>query len=352
MHLREREWPTVRRSGESTYRRAHVPLAPMVGLGLTLAIAAGGCMETFDAGSSSRGPLPVDERNPIVLINDSNYDNWHGEYAVLLANSGGPSLSGIIVGTSPNATDIDANVAEWRDLVAAARASGLANIPDPIASIGAPLERPASGDIDATVANRSEGALFIVNESARTSLPYRPLVVQTAGRLTDVADAYLIDHTVTDRVFIVSSVGSLSASGAVMGRPNGEMDPWADTIVTARFRYVQISAYYDQLTDVPAARLAELPANEFGNWIAAKQPGIWSTPQAADQVGVAALGIPGFVVAVERVAAGGPVAAGASAGPDLTPNPEGPLWLVTQIAGSSATDRFWQLLLDPATYTH
>jgi hypothetical protein len=343
MHRLKRESPVTRRLGKP------IPYAA----GLLTAFLLAGCTETFDAGSSPpHGLLPVDERNPIVLINDSNYDNWHGEYAVLLANSGGPSLAGIIVGTSPNATDIDTNVAEWRELVAAARASGLANIPDPIASIGAPLVRPASGDIDATVANRSEGALFIVNESARRSVPYRPLVVQTGGRLTDVADAYLIDPTVTERVVIVSSLGSLSASGAVMSRPNGEMDPWADTIVTSRFRYVQISAYYDQLTDVPAARVSELPKNAFGNWMAAKQAGIWSIPQAGDQGGVAALGIPGFVTAVERASAAGPVAAGAAAGPDLTADPEASLWLVTGVAGTVATDRFWQLLLDPATFAH
>ncbi|MBN2574042.1 MAG: hypothetical protein JXP73_05700 [Deltaproteobacteria bacterium] len=320
-------------------------------LPLAVMVVVVGCTETFSAGSSPpHGLLPVDERNPIVLVNDSNYDNWHGEYAVLLANSGGPGLAGIIVGTSPNATDIDANVADWRDLVAAARASGLRNIPDPIASIGAPLRRPASGDIDATVANRSEGALFIVNESARRSLAYRPLVVQTGGRLTDVADAYLVDPTVVDRVFIVSSLGTLSSSGAVMGRPNGEMDPWADSIVTARFRYIQISAYHDQMTDVPAARLSELPQNPFGDWIAAKQPRIWNDLLAADQGGVAALGVPGFVTAVDRVSAVGPVAAGASAGPDLLPNPNATAWLVTQIAGTAAKDRFWQLLLDPATF--
>jgi hypothetical protein len=352
MHHLERQCLTARRTGKCADRCAHVASPRTVGLALALVVVTG-CTEAFDAGSSPpHGQLPVDERNPIVLINDSNYDNWHGEYAALLANSGGPSLAGIIVGTSPNATDIDANVADWRNLVAAARASGLANIPDPIASIGAPLQRPASGDIDATVPNRSEGALFIVSESARRSLPYRPLVVQTAGRLTDVADAYLVDPTVVARVVIVSSLGTLSASGAVMGRPNGEMDPWADTIVTARFRYVQISAYYDQLTDVPAARVSELPANAFGSWIAAKQPGIWSIPQAADQGGVAALGIPGFVVAVERVSAVGPIAAGASAGPDLAPSPEPTAWLVTQVAGATATNRFWQLLLDPATFAH
>ena len=339
------------RSSESTVGRAY-RAAPR-GAFLLIALAAAGCTETFDAGSSRvRGLLPVDERSPIVLINDSSFENWQGEYAVLLANGGGPKLAGIVVGTSPNAPDIDTNVADRRALVAAARASGLKDIPDPIASIGAPLARPANGDIGSTVANRSEGALYIVNESLRLSLPYRPLVVATGGRLTDVADAYLVDPSVTERVVVVSELGSLSASGAAMGPPNGEMDPWADTIVTARFRYVQVSAYYDQLTDVPTARLAELPDNAFGAWIAAKQPGIWNLPQAADQVVVAALGVPNFVAAVENVSAVGPVAAGANTGPDLTANPKGTVWLVTQSAGTLATERFWELLLNPATFTH
>jgi hypothetical protein len=97
---------------------------------------------------------------------------------------------------------------------------------------------------------------------------------------------------------VVSALGSLTSTGGAMGVPNGEMDPWADTIVTARFRYVQVSAYYDQLTDVPASRVSELPANAFGKWIAAKQPNIWNDPQAADQVAVAAVGIPTFAVEV------------------------------------------------------
>ena len=351
MHHPERELATATRLGKSADGSA--PIARLRTVGWLVALAATGCTESFSAGSSApHGLLPVDERNPMVLFNDSNSDNWQGEYAVLLANGAGPRLAGIVIGTSPNATDIDANIADWRNMVAAARASGLANIPDPIATINDPLVRPASGDLDATVPNRSEGALLIVNESARLSLPYRPLVVLTGGRLTDVASAYLIDPTVTERVVVVSQLGTLSGSGAVMGPPNGEMDPWADAIVTARFEYVQVSAFYDQLTDVPAARLSELPANAFGNWIAAKQPGIWNDPLAADQCAVAAVGIPSFATAVERVAPVGTVAAGATAGPNLAPDPNAALWLVTASAGSAATNRFWELLLDPATFAH
>ena len=316
-----------------------------------LAVLGLGCFESRDLGSSvPHGLLPVDERNPILLANDGATDNWQGEYAILLANGGGPKLAGIIVNTSGPWPDIDTNMAGWRGLVAAATASGLRDIPDPRSSTGVPLTRPASGQIADTAPNRSEGAHMIVDLSASLSLPYRPLVVVTGGRLTDVADAYLIDPTVTERVVVVSSMGSTTDTGAAMGPPNGEMDPWADAIVTANFQFVQVSAFYDQTTDVPASRLSQLPANPFGDWIAAKQPSIFNLNQAADQVGVAAVGIPSFVTAVQKVSAAGLIAAGATTGPDLVADAAGRLLLVTQSKGAEATGRFWTLLTDPNTY--
>jgi hypothetical protein len=330
---------------------ASASTAAWLAVGVVLALGAAGCTEDYDAGSNrSHGPLPVDERNPIVLLNDSESDNWQGEYAVLLANGGGPSLAGIIVCTSPNSPKIDENVAAWRALVTAARSSGMRNIPDPTSSIGAPLVRPSSGAIENTVANRSEGALLIVEQSKLLSLPYRPMVVVTGGRLTDVADAYLVDPTVKDRIVVVSSAGTLTASGAGMADPNGEMDPWADAIVTSRLRYVQISAFYDQTTDVPAARLSELPNNSFGAWIASKQPNVWTLAKAGDQGAVAAVGIHGFAVTVQRVSPSGLVGAGATVGPNLVEDSNGPLWLVREVSGPAATTAFWKILLDPKTY--
>ena len=312
---------------------------------IAFVLVAGGCTETLDAGRNQpHGLLPVDERNPIVLVNDGAYDNWSGEYAVLLANGGGPPLAGIIVNASTPWPDIQTNVDGWRSLVAAARASGLQNIPDPVASVESPLVMPASGSIDATQPNRSEGALFIIDASKRLGLPYRPLVIVTGGGLTDVADAYLVDPTVTERVVVVSSLGSVTASGGSMGEPNGAEDPWADTIVTQRFRYVQVSAFYDQLTDVPTSSLASLPANALGTWIAAKQPNLWHWSPASDQVSVLAAGFPAFATAVESVAAAAPVGAGATAGPDLATNSNGSDWLVTGCDGTAATTRFWNLL--------
>ena len=311
---------------------------------LLLALCAISCSETRNFGSSHpHGLLPVDERNPILLTNDGVYDNWQGEYAILLASSGGPRLAGIVVGTSPNLTKIDDNVTGWRGLVKAAHDSGLSDIPEPTASIGAKLERPASGQFEDTTPNRSEGARLILELSKQLSLPYRPLVVVTGGRLTDVADAFLIDPTVTARTVVVSSLGSVTATGGAMADPNGEMDPWADAIVTSRFRFVQVSAFYDQLLDVPASRFSELPANPLGQWIQAKQPEVWDLPKAADQVAVLAVGDPDFAVEVDRVSAG-PVAANATSGPELTSRLDGAAWLVKRCDGAKAAERFWQAL--------
>lgn len=331
--------------------RVSAPVSRFAAASLALAVLALGCAESRDLGRNvPHGMLPVDERNPILLANDGHTDNWQGEYAILLANAGGPRLAGIIVNTSPPWPDLDTNITGWRGMVTAARTSGLRNIPDPIASTGPPLSRPASGKIDDTTANRSEGAHLILQAAANLSLPYRPMVVVTGGRLTDVADAYLIDPTITERVVVVSSMGSTTDGGGAMGAPNGEMDPWADAIVTARFRFVQVSAFYDQTTDVPTSRLGQLPANAFGAWIQAKQPHLFDIDQAADQVAVAAVGISTFVGAVEKVSAAGLVGAGATAGPDLLADPSGSALLVTQSERAEATGRFWQLLTDPKTY--
>jgi len=327
-------------------------LRPRSRLALASAFLLAACGQTLDAGHDRpHGVLPVDERNPVILLNDGAYDNWSGEYAVLLANGGGSPLAGIIVDQTSDWPDIQTNFGGYRDLVAAASASGLQNLPDPIASIGPPLVMPANGNIDETRPNRSDGALTIVNLSRTLSLPYRRVVIATGGALTDVADAYLVDHSVTERVVVVSSLGSTSNSGGAMGLPNGQGDPWADVIVASKFQYVQVSAWYDQLTDVPSSSLSKLPNNPLGAWIASKQPNLWQWSPASDQVSVLAVGLPAFATAIERVAptgsldAGRTGDAGATAGPDLATDQSGPDWLVTACDGAAATSLFWKVLL-------
>jgi hypothetical protein len=301
--------------------------------------------------------LPVDQRNPIIISNDAATDNWTGEYAMLLANSGGPPLVGIIVNPSTYWPDLTKNVGDWTQLIAAARASGLRNIPDPTPSAGDPLVRPADGKIESTTPNMSDGAKKILDLSARFSLPWRPVVVVTGSRLTEVADAYLMDPTVAERVVVVSSLGGVATSGTyngalAMGWPNGDLDAWAGWIVGERFRYVQVNGYYDQRGDVTTAQAANLPANPLGTWMAAKVSSLYVTSMASDQIGVLAVGLPTFVTAVSHEAADTSAAFDSMSGPPLAAQADGAVWLAPTCDSAMAADRLWKMLMDPRTFGH
>jgi hypothetical protein len=307
------------------------------------------CSGTLDAGRDEpRGLLPVDNRSSVILFNDGPNDNWAGEYAALFASVGTLSLAGIVINTGPNDSgDLNTNMTTWRDMVATARQSGLRNIPDPMASSSTVLVRPDDGKIESTAPNRSEGAHFVIDSSLQLSQPYRPLVVVTGGKLTDIADAYLMDPSLPDRVVVLSSLGSVTTDGAQMGIPNGEIDTWADVIVAQKFRYIQVSSYYDQKTDVPDSLLPQLPSNPFTSWIEEKRSKVYDDMYAADQIAVNALAMSDYVSAVSRVKQ--PDVESNSI-PTLTNDPDGPNWLVTQINGSLGTARLWEMLLDPATF--
>jgi hypothetical protein len=310
------------------------------------ALAAVGCGGTLDAGGDvPHGLLPVDERNPVIIDNDHWADNWLGEYAALLANNGGPPIAGIIASASPYWTDANVNATGWGKLVAAARASGLRNIPDVTASAGLPLVRPADGRIDSTTPNNAAGARRIVELSRQLSKPWRPLVVISAVPLTNLADAYLIDPTVVDRVVVVAALGELGTPNATMNGPNGDLDPWAGWIVAQRYRYIQVSAYYDQTGDVMEADLTRLPRNALGDWMRDKQPAIFAIPQASDQIAVLSVALPTFVTAVRRASPDTSVAFDDTQGPPLRPDDAGNAWVVTKIDAPLAPTRLWELLL-------
>jgi hypothetical protein len=317
---------------------------------LALALVAVACGGTLDAGyDQSHTKLPVDERNPVILENDGWKDNWLGEYALLLTANGGPRLIGIVASASRYWPNADDNAAGWTNLVAAARDSGMQNLPDVTASAGPALERPADGRIESTRPNRSAGAQLIVERSRRFSQPSRPVVILACAPLTNVADAYLLDPTVADRVVVVSMLGLYEEPNGFMSGPNGDLDPWADWIVAQRFRYVQISAYYDQLGDVADDDLASLPPNPFGAWMAAKQPDVFDVPTASDQIAILSVGLPTFAMEVQRVSPDLSAGFNAAGGLPLRPSPDGNAWIVTQIAAPLAASRLWHMLLGSTT---
>jgi hypothetical protein len=314
-----------------------------VGLGVSALL---GCSGKLDAGEdTSHSALPVDERSAIVMINDGPRDNWQGEYAIVLAAHRHVQFVGLIVDSSPNYPSLEDNVAGFREMIQAARDSGMTHLPDPTASVSPSLVRPTNGVIDATTPNRSEGAHLILDAAARFGTRVHPLVVATGSALTDIADAYLLDPTLAERAVVVSSLGTATAKGALAGGPNGNIDVWSTIIVTSRMRFVQVNGYYEQLLDVPATRAAELPDNRFGAWMAGKRGEILELVYACDQVSVMAAALPWFAAGVTRLRAepGDDI-------PVLTPDPAGQIWHVAEADSDRARDELWSALKDPSTF--
>jgi hypothetical protein len=322
--------------------KSRVPHAIVAGA-LALVLTPAACGGTLDAGSDL---LPVDSRNPVIIDGDGWSDNWMGEYTALLANNGGPPVVGIIANSTRYWPNAAANATGWMNLVTAARDSGLHNLPDVTMSAGAPMARPANGQVDSTRPNGSAGARLIVDLSRQLSLPRRPVVVLGVAPLTNLADAYLLDPTVVDRVVVVAALGSYAAPNGIMNGPNGDLDAWANWIVAQKFRYVQVSAYYDQLGDVAPTQVPNLPQTPLGKWMADKLPDLFDIPQASDQITVLSVALPAFARTVRRASADTSVTFDSMQGPPLVPNDNGNVWIVTQIAAPLAAACLWQMLLD------
>jgi hypothetical protein len=311
-----------------------------------LAACMSACSGKLDAGSDTpHGELPVDERSALVMINDGPHDNWQGEYAILLAARRQVRFVGIVVDASVVYPSLDDNVTGFRELIRAARDSGMTGLPDPTASVAPPLVRPESGLVEDTRPNRSEGARLIVELARRYGTAVHPLAIATGNQLTDAADAYLLDPTLPERAVVVASLGTVTTTGAVAGNPNGNLDAWATTIVATRMRYVQVNGYYDQMLDVPDERVSELPSNALGELMRAKVPKILDLPSACDQVSVMSAALPWFATDVTRMRAeaSGDVT-------QLTPTLDGPIWHVASSDSDRARDQFWAALKDPATF--
>lgn len=291
-------------------------------------------------------PLPVDRRNPMILVNDHPADNWLGELALLTASTGLIDLAGIVINSSDYSPDLEFNRSGWQELLDAAAASGLSNLPELVVDISTPLVAPDDENIDATSPNGSLGARFIVDAANTLGTPELPLVVINGSMLTDVADAYLLDPSIAERMVVVAALGWEFDGGAVVGGPNGELDTWSGVIVAQRLRFIQVSAFYDQVQDVSDARVDELPANPFGEWMASKRATI-TNPAAADHVALLSVVLPRFIVSAQRVGFARRNPQGEAV---LEFRPNGPSWFVSEGDGAVAAAFFWELLDDPKTF--
>ena len=205
----------------------------------------------------------VDSTCPMIYDNDWWFDTPDKNYLWAKASLGAADLRGNIV--TRDMWDwqkgylykLEQGMKDARKSIAIARRSGLKNVPDPVPGCDRVFERPKSGKIEDTNIVRNPGSHLIVAE-ARKATPHKPLLVFVGGPLNTVANAYLSDPSIADRmiVFMTDLRGY-----------NGK-DPWANYIVATRCKLVNYGAHiwWPQRPDppvMPLERFKELPRNEM-----------------------------------------------------------------------------------------
>ncbi len=312
--------------------------------------------------------VPFDQTNPVIYDNDGGLESgFTDEYIMALASAGVISLRGIIStgtnGEQPPYVPRTENdiIFERVDLVAKARRSGLRNIPDvsPGPGVSMTARRPASGIIEGTPPYGSKGGWLIVNE-ARKATPAKPLVVVMGGQGSALADAYLLDPSIADKVVAAWLVGSRRTSNGLLDayEYNAYVDSWATYIIFERMRVVVFPVDSDIYASTPKSRLSELPNTEIrqlmieNRW--PRSATTYSEPYG-DWDGLGAIGItrPEFVYSTKQVSFSHWEPdrwGGANQIPVWKEDPNGRTMVVWGANTAIATQEWWLRMKDPAAW--
>jgi hypothetical protein len=228
--------------------------------------------------------------------------------------------------------------------VSDARNSGFAHLPEPVRGPKQHLQKPDSGMIEDTQSIRSEGTELIIQQ-ARKATAETPLVIIMGGPLTVVADAYLLDPSLQDKVI----VAWLGGSETDMADYNGWADPWAAYIVLQRLRLVQFPAWtigYGAAPDVLKQKLVELPDSPLRQWMIDKELPVANLPDGRDGDGPPAIALTrsDYVLETKRVSFSHWVTKYGRAQPAFEPDPNGKALLVTKASKQVATEEWWRAL--------
>jgi hypothetical protein len=248
--------------------------------------------------------VPYNRYYPVVYDNDGVLDMYTDEYLLALSSLGEIQLRGMIT-SSPvepfdeyvQAKDFEQAVVDREQLVANAKASGLANIPIRVRGPMGNLEKPVSGNISDTKPIGAAGSWLIVAE-ARKASPDRPLVVVSGAPLTAEADAYLLDPSIADKVI----VAWLGGSDRNMCDYNGWSDPWAAYIVLQKLRLVQFPLLMAP-PSVPKKKLLSLPISPLQEFMYRKHHPTNGDPGEIDGDGPPAISLsrPDYPLIVHQV---------------------------------------------------
>ncbi len=202
----------------------------------------------------SSSPLPWSfdlSLSPVIYDNDWDGDVYTGEYLMALSSAGAINLVGMVsTATCPTdeswcnpSSNCSRNPAQMQNMINSATNSGIENIPS-IVHVGpcSVFSRPGSGNPDDTIAKNSDGGRFI-RDAALNATPEHPLIVVVGGPLTTVADAYLLNPGIADRIVVFYNGGNVETgySGYLyVGYKdyNSDSDMWAASICVRRLKMV------------------------------------------------------------------------------------------------------------------
>lgn len=239
----------------------------------------------------------VSAKNPMIYDNDWWKDVPDAAYLWAKASLGQADLRGNIVsrdmwGWEKGYTyQLEQGMKDARSLLAAARQSGLRNIPEPVPGANEALVRPVNGRIEETKFTRSPGSDLIVAE-ARKASRQRPLLVFAGGPNTTVAAAYLADPSIAERVLVFQVDG---------GAYNGK-DSWAWQIVKQRLPFVNWARgyFWGDWSGWNPQRFKSLPNNPLGDALREyASSGLGKANQWGDGAWIFALFAPGCLTKAE-----------------------------------------------------
>jgi hypothetical protein len=296
--------------------------------------------------------LPYDNTNPVMYDNDwtNDYVDW---YLMALASAGDINYRGISTSSSVppynrymTSEGLAKQVEKRREIVRRGRNSGFRNIPDPLPGTKGNLTKPDSGRIEDTRPLDSPGSRRIVEEAGKATSA-KPLVVCVGGPLTAVADAYLLDNSIADKMV----VAWLDNHNKGMTGFNGWSDGWAAFIVLERLRLVQFTVQSSPFAHVPKSRLHTLPDTEAREYMLAIQPDVVAPEGDADGPPAISLMRPDYVQSAKRVSFGGWTTRDGHEMPLFKDDSNGRAIVVTAVDRKIATEEWWRAMENPAAWS-
>lgn len=297
----------------------------------------------------------------VIFSNDGEMDAYAADFAMALCSAGEINLVGIVPDAGAGNTVIpneypiifDYGKQEYEEAVGKARRSGMLNTPPVAAGAHRALDRPASGLIDDTTPYNLPGSQMIINEANKRTTK-DPLYICTGGALTAVANAYLIDPTITDKIVVMSIMGDESS----MNGYNCKIDTWAAYIVLTKFEYIQ----FQETKNKPKITKEELaglgvPESEMKRFMIAKDPmpGTYAFQDSCDTTPLIGIMRDDFITSSKKVSFSHwePAAVYGNSYPFVPffkDDPDGSATIVLTANVDVGTNEFWRGISNPAAY--